>query len=70
MYRNQKIMEKKDLNFFLKNLWVELNRFDENNNLIQSVTCTEDNFNNLFNSQFDKTIYGQVFNYTLYGKRN
>jgi hypothetical protein len=63
-------METKDLNFFLKNLWVELNRFDENNNLIQSVTCTEDNFNNLFNSQFDKTIYGQVFNYTLYGKRN
>jgi hypothetical protein len=63
-------METKDLNFFLKNLWVELNRFDENNNLIQSVTCTDENYNNLFNSQFDKTIYGQVFNYTLYGKRN
>ena len=54
----------KNLKFFESNIWVELNRYDENGKFIGTVTCTEDNFLNLYNSQFKKkTVYGQIFFY-------
>lgn len=50
--------------FFSKHLWHELNRYDLTGKLIESVTCTEDNIQNLYDSQYaDKTRYGQVFLY-------
>lgn len=60
-----KTLKVQSISFFLENLWSEIKRFDLNGNLeVQTVTITEDNYDNLFDSQFaDTTIYGQVFRY-------
>lgn len=56
----------KELSFFRQNIWNELNRFDSNGNVVSTITCTEENMLNLYNSQFeDETLYGQVFFYEL-----
>ena len=54
------------LDFFKNNFWREANRFNSKGELIQTVTITEENFENLFNSQFeDKTVYGTIFTYSF-----
>ena len=56
----------KDRKFFESNLWVELNRYDEQGKFFGTVTCTEENLLNLYNSQFkNKTVYGQIFSYEV-----
>jgi hypothetical protein len=69
----------KDMDFFTSRLWSELKRFDANGERVRTVarrfsgmkggelltvTCTEENIQNLYNSQFaDKTVYGQIYLY-------
>jgi len=54
------------LSAFAKLLGVELNRYDLDGNLVNSVECTEDNLINLFNSQFEqKTKYGTEYRYVI-----
>lgn len=57
-------MKLKEKTFFESNLWHEVQRFDSKENLIGTVTCTEENIENLYNSQFaDKTLYKETFSY-------
>jgi len=59
-------MEIQELEFFTKNLWLELNRYDLRGKLLHTVTCTEDNLCNLFNSQFSEiTKYGNTYRYSI-----
>lgn len=62
-----------NMEFFRNSLGDELKRFDANGNQMENkkagglltVTCIEENIDNLYNSQFeDKTVYGQVFYYS------
>jgi hypothetical protein len=65
---NQKTKKQKmkELSFFTENIWNELDRFDSDGNMVSTITCTEENMFNLYNSQFeDKTEYDQVFFYEL-----
>jgi hypothetical protein len=55
------------MSFFTSNLDLELDRFDSEGNLIGSVTCTEENAVNLYESQFSaSTKYGEVFTYKIH----
>lgn len=66
------VMNKKNnviesLSEFANLLGEELDRYDLDGNLVNSVECTEDNLINLYNSQFeDKTTYGTVYRYVVY----
>ncbi len=65
-------METHNLQYFHDNLWEEFDRHDINGKLTQkvTVTCTEENILNLYNSQFEeKTVYGQVHRYKLYAPK-
>ena len=51
--------------WFEVRLWKELVREFDSQPEERTVTCTEDNIRNLYESQFeDKTLYGHVFTYT------
>ncbi len=51
---------------FAKLIGKELDRYDLDGNLINSVECTEDNLINLYNSQFkEKTKYGAEYRYLI-----
>ena len=58
----------KSMDYFTENLWEELQRYDAKVNLAGTVTCTEENIDNLYNSQFpDKTVYDdKVYSYAKY----
>ena len=53
----------KQLSFFKKLLWHELTRFDLYGHELYTVTVTEDNIHNLFESQINKELYGELFRY-------
>ncbi len=56
------------LNFFKTHLWKEIARFNLKNKQLGTVTCTEENYLNLYNRQFgDKTAYDEVFYYKYSG---
>jgi hypothetical protein len=55
----------KTIEWFISNEWNELNRFRDGV-LIESVTCTPENYENLFRSQFDKSGYGETYTYELW----
>jgi len=65
---NQIILQnKKPLVFFAENFGKEMNRYDMNGKLVNSVECTEENMFNLFDSQYEeKTKYAETFFYSLY----
>lgn len=66
MANSQTNYEIKNEDFFNENIWNELNRYNVNGVIINSVTCTEDNIDNLFESQFEEsTRYGEVYRYSL-----
>lgn len=63
---NIEIKEIKEIGWFKSLLWHELKRYNSQlKKERRTVTCTEDNINNLFNSQFSElTVYGEVFYYS------
>jgi len=56
---------KRSLKWFKNRIWEELSRF-EDGKFVQSVTCTTENIDNLYNSQHNKEIYGSIFTYETY----
>lgn len=54
----------KPLSFFKNLLWHEVARFDLYGHALYTVTCTEENIQNLFESQTNKNLYGEIFRYT------
>ncbi len=61
----KKQLEIHPLSYFKKYLWCELTRYSKDEKILHSVTCTEHNIDNLFNSQYsDKTTYGEVYLYS------
>ena len=60
-------VESEPMSFFTSNIDFELDRFDSTGKLIGSVTCTEENAVNLYESQFsDSTKYGETFTYQIH----
>lgn len=54
----------KKQSFFTNNIWCELKRYSVSGEFLGTVTCTEENLINLYNSQFiGKTVYGKIFFY-------
>ena len=50
--------------WFSSDIWGEVKRYSKNGLHPYTVTITEDNIDNLYNSQFeDKTVYGEVYYY-------
>ena len=67
MKNQMKILE---LKFFKDNFWSEFERFSLNGKLIKTVTCTEDNYLNLYNSQINQNLYGEIFRYNYMDQQN
>jgi hypothetical protein len=60
-------VESEPMSFFTSNIDLELDRFDSTGKLVGSVTCTEENAVNLYESQFSaSTKYGETFTYQIH----
>jgi hypothetical protein len=60
-------IETKELSFFARNIWKEVNRYTIDGKFMCTVLCTEENMARLFNSQFAQvTPYPEVYKYTAY----
>jgi hypothetical protein len=60
-------VESEPMSFFTSNIDLELDRFDSTGKLVGSVTCTEENAVNLYESQFNaSTKYGETFTYQIH----
>lgn len=56
----------KSFKWFRDAEWRELNRIESNGRVIQTVTCTSDNYKNLYESQFNTILYGKIYHYSIY----
>lgn len=59
-------MKLRKLLWFKRQEWKELERYNQAGELLHTVTCTGDNYRNLYESQFSTRKYGEVFRYKIH----